>query len=348
MVVVAAPGLTPRPVAADGRWRAFVDAQPGATYAHDPAWRGVVQHLLGHRCTYLAAVDEEGVWHGVLPLAHVRSRLFGDYLVSMPFGNGGGALGTPAAVRVLERDARCRAEALGVDLLELRSRNTPSGELGTTNRKVTVMLDLPAEPEALWDDVLPAKVRSQVRRPRRAGFHVHAGPDRVDDFCTVYHHHMRDLGSPALPWEVFAALPGLFGDRVVFAVVEREGEPSAVGCGFFSGDTFELTWAAALRRWNREAPNMLLYWHLMTMAIARGARRFDFGRCTPGSGTHRFKRQWGGRDVPLPWRQWSNCGLTAPPTPDGSSRYRAATRMWQHLPLAITDRLGPWLARQIP
>jgi dTDP-4-amino-4,6-dideoxygalactose transaminase len=38
---------------------------------------------------------------------------------------------------------------------------------------------------------------------------------------------------------------------------------------------------------------MLLYWSLIREAIARGTRAFNFGRCTPGAPTHRFKQQWG-------------------------------------------------------
>ena len=95
------------------------------------------------------------------------------------------------------------------------------------------------------------------------------------------------------------------------------------------------------------APNMLLYWSLMEESIRRGARTFNFGRCSPDSGTHRFKRQWGGEDLPLPWSQWSPDGVAATPNPD-SPKYRLATNVWSQLPLAVTNRLGPPLARLLP
>jgi lipid II:glycine glycyltransferase (peptidoglycan interpeptide bridge formation enzyme) len=44
----------------------------------------------------------------------------------------------------------------------------------------------------------------------------------------------------------------------------------AGGCGFRFGQEFEMTWASSLRRYNKEAPNMLVYWSFMERAIAEG------------------------------------------------------------------------------
>ena len=95
------------------------------------------------------------------------------------------------------------------------------------------------------------------------------------------------------------------------------------------------------------APNMQLYWAFLEQAIARGARMFDFGRCTPGGGTHHFKRQWGGVDVPLPWAQWSPHGIRATPSPERPV-YRVAVALWKRLPMFVTNRLGPRLAKRLP
>jgi serine/alanine adding enzyme len=135
---------------------------------------------------------------------------------------------------------------------------------------------------------------------------------------------------------------------VVFGAVYRGSDAVAAGCGFVWGDELEITWAAALREHSRVAPNMLLYWKFMEWSVGRGVRTFNFGRCTPGAGTHRFKRQWGGEDVPLPWLQWSKRGMDATPNPDGGRLYRVATEAWKRIPLPVAARLGPPLARRLP
>jgi hypothetical protein len=134
-------------------------------------------------------------------------------------------------------------------------------------------------------------------------------------------------------------------DIVIFAGVYWNDQPVAGGCGFLWNGEFELTWSGVLREHNSRHPNMLLCWSLMKEAIRRGAGTFNFGRSTPDSSTHHFKQQWGGHDVALPWGAWGR--RTAPPTPD-SAKFRLARGVWSRLPIGISKRLGPALARQLP
>lgn len=329
------------------RWDAFVQDAPGATFCHLSAWREVIGRVLGHECLSVAAVDAAGDIVGVLPLVRVRSRIFGHYLVSMPFLNAGGPLGPREVRERLVAWAVEEAARSGADLLEVRSRDEVAPGLVRSDRKITVVLPLPESAEALWNGTFRAKLRSQIRRAQKAGLEVRFGPEQAEAFYAVFIRNMRDLGTPVLPWRFFEAVRAHFGQSVLFAAVYRGGEPVAGGCGFAFGDTFELTWAASLRRYAREAPNMLLYWSLMERAIAQGLGVFDFGRCTPGSGTHRFKLQWGGVDRPLPWSRWSPQGLEAPPTPD-KPIYQLAGAVWRRLPLAVTSAVGPIVARSLP
>lgn len=329
-------------------WDAFVRSRPESTFCHLHGWRTIVGDLLGHQTRYLAARTQAGELAGVMPLVRVRSRLFGDYLMSMPFLNYGGPLGDHDALNVLTAHARDLAAATGVDLLELRSRTElplPDG-MEQTDRKITVVLDLPEDPEVLWKD-FKSKVRSQVRRPMKEDMEARIGLDQITPFYEIFCVNMRDLGTPVLPRSFFTRALHVFEEEIVVAAVYHEDTPVAAGAGFVHGSEFEITWASALREYSRMAPNMLLYWSLMEEMIKRGVKRFNFGRCTPDSGTHRFKSQWGGRDVPLPWAQWSAEDVDATPNPD-SPTFEMAVKVWQKLPLAVTNRVGPWLARSIP
>lgn len=344
-----AAGLGVEPFQGDAaEWDAFVHGCQHATFCHLAGWREIVRDVMGHEPRYAVARDERGAWSGVLPLAEVRSRLFGHYLVSMPFLNYGGPIGDDAARTRLAEWAARQARSAGADLLELRTRHTVASSLEVNRRKITVELELPADPETLWRDRFPAKLRNQIRRPLKAGMEVRFGADQLEAFYDVFARNMRDLGTPVLPRRLFRRLDQLFPDRVVFAAVYTgAGLPVAGGCGLVFRDEFEMTWASSLREHNREAPNMLLYWSFMREMIGRGIARFNFGRCTPGGGTHRFKRQWGGADVPLPWRQWSAAGADATPSPDDGV-YGLATAVWRRLPLGLANRIGPALARRIP
>jgi FemAB-related protein (PEP-CTERM system-associated) len=329
-------------------WDDYVRRAPAASFCHLAGWREVIRDVLGHEHAYLVASQESGEWEGVLPLFHVRSALFGNYLLSMPFLNYGGAVGTDEARRVLGERAVEIARYTGVKLLELRNRATPPAPpLKRFDRKITVVLDLPEDPTELWEKGIRSKVRSQIRRPQKEGMTARFGPGERAPFYRIFAENMRDLGTPVLPARFFERVADIFPGIVEFGCVYKGATAVAAGCGFAWQGEFEMTWASSIRKYNAMAPNMLLYWTFMEEMIGRGNRAFNFGRCTPGGGTHRFKSQWGGRDEPLPWGQWSPTGVSETPNPD-RPLFQLATRVWSRLPLAIANRVGPLLARRLP
>jgi serine/alanine adding enzyme len=326
-------------------WDTFVRADPGASFCHLSGWRRVVEDVLGRDYIPMAAVYGGGRLAGVLPLVRMRTLFLGHSLISMPFVNYGGPSGAPKAVEALTAAAVAEAERSGAGLLQLRCREPVHSELPRNDRKVLVLLDLPADEDTLWKG-FSSKLRSQVRRPMKEGMVFSTGPEHLDAFYGVFARNMRDLGTPVYSRKFFEAIREGFGGDVVFATVELDGRAVAAACGFVWRHEFEITWASAVRDYNRLAPNMLLYWGLMREMISRGVGVFNFGRSTPGASTHRFKTQWGGRDVPLPWLEWA----TRPGTGDGgpSSLARLASRAWQHLPLRVAGMLGPPVAARLP
>jgi serine/alanine adding enzyme len=327
-------------------WDQFAAEQQGYTHFHRLRWRALITKVFGHECVYLAARDSDDRLVGILPLVRVRSFVFGHYLVSMPFLNYGGPLGTETAVSALVDAAVAIAQRENVKLLELRSRAPLDVPLEASHRKITVVLDLPSNPEALFRQ-FDSKLRSQIRRPQKEGVTVAFGPDQVVPFFKVFAQHMRDLGTPTQPLRFFREIARQFPDDSWFACAYLAGRPVAAGCGFRFGDEFEMTWASSLRAYNREAPNMMVYWACMERAIRDGARRFNFGRCTPGTGTHRFKMQWGGREEQLWWYQAAASVDSATPSPhDGAFRW--GPRIWRRLPQAVATTFGPSIVRYIP
>lgn len=328
-------------------WDQFVRAQDGWTHFHLHGWRQVFERVFGHECLYLEARDSEGRLTGILPLVRVRSLLFGHYLVSVPFLNYGGPLGTDAAIQALAAWAADRAREDNAKLLELRSRRALPLELPASHRKITVVLDLPAGDPDLLFKKFDAKLRSQVRKPQKEGVEVRFGPDQVGPFFEVFSEHMRDLGTPTQPRRLFETIAEVFPDAW-FGCAYVGAKPVAGGAGFVWGREYEMTWASSLYAYNKLAPNMGLYWAFMQRAMAENLALFNFGRCSVGVGTHRFKRQWGSRDEQLWWYQVSPGGSeAATPSPDDGA-FSWGPRLWRRLPLPVATALGPSIVRYIP
>jgi FemAB-related protein (PEP-CTERM system-associated) len=331
----------------EAEWDACVQTSAGWTHFHRWGWKDVIEQVFEHECLYLAARDSAGRVAGVLPLVHAKSFLFGDYLMSMPFVNYGGPLGSETAVQALVQHAVDVARERRVDLLELRSRERLALDSPVSNRKITCLLDLePGNAAAVWER-LTSNVRRKVRHAQKEGFAVTFGPEQLDAFYQVFSRHMRDLGTPTLPRRFFETLVARFPEDIWVGCAYQGGRPVAGGFGFQWAGEFELTWVSALKDYHRSYANMLLYWAFIERAANQGLHVFNFGRCTPDGGTHRFKQQWGSRDEPLLWYQPVAGRRAATPSPHERA-FAWGPVVWKRLPLALANALGPSIVRMIP
>jgi FemAB-related protein (PEP-CTERM system-associated) len=304
-----------------------------------------MEEVFGHECFYLVARDEADTIAGVLPLVAVCSAVFGRYLVSMPFVSYGGPLGTAAAVASLADYAVELARSKDIRLLELRSREELPISLPVSHRKITVVLDLSRDPAKLLAS-FDSNVRRRIRRSQKAGVEVRFGPDQVASFYEVFSRHMRDLGTPTQSKRLFEMIASEFEDAWFGCAYYRE-KPVACIAGLQWGSEFEVTWASALIAYKEIAANMHLYWACMERAIDRQLNVFNFGRCTPNGGTHRFKLPWGSRDVPLWWYDVAKRQGAITPSPEAKS-YAWGPRIWRQLPMTVATAWGPSIARYLP
>jgi FemAB-related protein (PEP-CTERM system-associated) len=328
-------------------WDAFVRAQPQWTHCHLFGWKTVMTRALGHECLYLAARDPAGQLIGILPLVRVRSLVFGHYLVSMPFLNYGGPLGSDAAVQELVARATALAQRDKAKLLELRSRAPLPITLPVSHRKVAVLLDLaPGAPDAVWQNI-SSRLKSYVRRTQKGGVTVRFGSDQLGEFFQVFARHMHELGTPTHHRRLFETIAEVFPEDAWFGCAYHDGRPVACGCALRWGSEVEVTWASAIASAPDLRPNALLYWAFMERAATEGLRTFNFGRSTPGSGPHEFKRRWGSRDEPLWWYDLSSHdGATTPSPQDPALAW--GPRLWKRLPLGLATALGPSIVRCLP
>jgi FemAB-related protein (PEP-CTERM system-associated) len=327
-------------------WKAFVDSVPGAEVGHRWAFHEILVEVFGLEIVRLVA-RRGNDWVGVLPLVHQRSFV-GRFLTSVPYLNYAGVLGTDADARAsLASSAIQKGAELGVDRLELRGRDGADLPIDVWPGKASYELELPGASEALWAS-LAAKLRSQVKRPKKEGFEARvAGPEERDSFYALLARRWHELGSPVLPRRFFTSLERRFSGDLEYVLVARGGTIAAAGALLATSDRVEIPWAASVRAHDPAGVNMLLYWASLERAIARGARWFDFGRSTPGSGNARFKLQWGAVERPLGWnvRVLRARGRTAE---RGAGTRDLAASLWRKLPGPIAGRLGPYLAARIP
>jgi FemAB-related protein (PEP-CTERM system-associated) len=329
--------------------RYFLRGGPVVELSRHPAWLRVLARGLGHvpYCLEASANDQTC---GFLALADVRSFLFGRYLVSLPYLNYGGVVTDDEGIGQLLIDQAVElADRLNVRRLELRHEQPVShARLGhTRSDKVQMRADLPGSVAQL-EKGLTAKVRNQVKKGRNNGLNVQwGGQELLPHFYSVFAENMRDLGTPVHGRHLFASVLEQFRDRAELCVVSQGPNPLAAALLLHGWGVTEVPSASSLRACNSTCANMLMYFHLLVRAVERGQDMFDFGRSTPGTGTYRFKEQWGAQPFGAVWQSYLRTGSLEETQPN-NPRYQWRIRLWKRLPLWLASTVGPWIVRGIP
>ena len=147
-------------------WNQYVVSNTATSIYHRGEWKELIRKTFGHDSLYFAARNSDGRIVGILPLVRLDSRLFGDFMVSMPYFNYGGAIADhPNIEQQLMQAAAGRAADIGISHIEYRD-DTPHDGFPARTEKVNMVLSLPGSHDALWRTFTP-KLRAQIRRPQR-------------------------------------------------------------------------------------------------------------------------------------------------------------------------------------
>lgn len=332
-------------------WDRYVLAHRNANVAHLSAAVGIGAEAFGLQSYFLHVRDSVGAIRGVLPVVKQTLVPWVPTLVSVPFFTYGGPLfddehGLTALLDQLDR----LSESLGARRVVLRHvESMPTIPHPESLDKIAMRLELPGTTAEL-SEALGSKLRSQIRRADRLKPSVRiGGAELVGDFYAVFCNVMRDLGTPVYPKRFFEVVLKSLGSCATVVVVSVGGRPVSGAIAMRWRDELEIPWAATLGSMRPDAINMRLYWELMRFAVESGCRVFDFGRSSRDGGTHRFKAQWGASPLQLHWHLWHTTGSQAQSSaPTGGESAALLSRVWQRLPLAIANAIGPRISHRLP
>ena len=332
-------------------WDRYVQAHKSATFFHLAAWRQVIERAFNHRTHYLVA-EQDGAIAGVLPLAQVKTRLFGHTLISLPFCVYGGPLAEDDATGAALAD---HAAGLGVQLgasaTELRFMTEPGTAYGTEEWQrrdalyVTFRRAISADDDANLR-AIPRKQRAMVRKGIDRGLVASSSRD-VDTLHRIYAESVRNLGTPVFARRYFRMLADVFGPALDVVTITHDGAPVAAVMNFYWRDEVLPYYGGGTDAARSLAANDFMYWSVMRLAAARGARMFDFGRSKEATGSYSFKKNWGFAPTPLAYLFNLPAGKTIPENNPLNPKYALMIAAWKRLPLPVANVLGPLLVRGV-
>jgi FemAB-related protein (PEP-CTERM system-associated) len=325
-------------------WDAFVAAMPTGSFFHRAAWARVIESAFRHRTHYTYA-EQDGAIVGVMPLATVKTRLFGHSLISVPFCVYGGPLAADAETRlVLETYATDLMTQNGASSVEFREREAVESDWAVrSDLYVTFRKKIEGDHERNMK-AIPRKQRAMVRKGIQNGLTSVANHD-VDTLHRIYAESVRNLGTPVFGRRYFAILLDVFRDCADVVTILDGEQPIASVMNFYDRDEVLPYYGGGTLAARGRAGNDFMYWEVMRRAAERGYRLFDFGRSKRGTGAFAFKHNWGFEPAPLQYRFRLAPGASIPDHNPLNPKYRLFIAGWKKLPLPVANILGPPIVR---
>ena len=326
--------------AKEDEWKKFLDGCDAASIYHTPEWKKILEETFNYKAHYLFVEDDSGKIIGLLPLFHVKSKLTGRRLCSVPFSHVCGPIGDEDAVNFLIGEGVNLYEDLNVNHLEIRDRIDFEGFQRQSSFS-THVLELSNQPESIFNN-LKTDVRRGVRRSIKKGVSVSETKNirDLEEFYEINCITKKEIGVPCHPWKFFKNLFRFLADDVYLYIARYEGEIIAGGImEYFKNDVL-YGYGAANPDYLKLYPYNAFIWKSIEDACSNGYNHFDFGRTSYDNvGLINFKKRWGTVETKL-------CYSYYPKNPESLTgnrdnlKYKFGTKMIGKMPMSVYKKFS--------
>ncbi|PCI21401.1 MAG: peptidoglycan bridge formation protein FemAB [Piscirickettsiaceae bacterium] len=326
-------------------WDDFVNHHEEATFFHKAGWKTVLETAFGHSCYFLLAKVNNNIV-GILPLARVNSKLFGDALISTPFCVYGGVVANDEqTAKRLEQKACEIADELQVDYLELRNKKQRHPDWPSKDMYVYFRKEIEEDEEKNLA-AIPRKQRAVVRKGIKAELDVSSAKD-LEALYLAYSTSVRNLGTPVFSKKYFSTLLEVFGDETGITTISKDKQTVSSVLSFYFKDEVLPYYGGGTSAARSLKANDFMYWSLLKKSGAEGIKYFDYGRSKQNAGSYSFKKNWGFTPEPLFYEYYLVKANAIPEVNPNNPKYAFFINMWRRLPLPLANFLGPFISKSL-
>ena len=295
----------------DERWDPFVTKHPFGWICHTRAWKEVLESCFKHiRAKYLFIEDKKPEEiKAALPLCHVKSRITGNRLVSLPFATLCDPLVSSGnEFKVLLNAAIALNEKLNCKYTEIRALKTQAFvnecRISLQRNYKHHYLTLGKKPQKLLKSFHYTSVRQRIRKAEKERLEVYKGKRETDlkEFYHLYVKTRKRLLLPPQPYSfIWMLWQKLYPLGFLSLLLAKKEDKTIGGLILFKfKDRVSAEYSVLNEDFRRLNPNHLLFWTAIKMAHQEGYSIFDFGRtAAKHQGLMDFKGRWGTKTLDL-------------------------------------------------
>jgi len=344
-------------------WNKYVLSDPNASIYHLWEWGEVISKTYNHKKYYLT-IQEDGDIIGIIPFIHIRSNLFANKLISLPFCEYGGPLLAthldPSIIehtlKTLSRKLLMLTKMLKTDYIELRQPSSALFRLLSLTRtsfkicrrSLTFEIDLTKEESVLWKN-LEKRTRKHTRKALRTGVEVRdVDSNTLTQYYMLYLKTQKIHGSPPHSYNFFKNIYDIFKPkgRLQMLLATYKGKPIAGRMVFCFNGKINCWNSVIDRKYASLSASNLLLWHIIRWGTKNEFKVLDLGRTRiEDKGVYHFKRGWGGkRKILEDYAFFSRKREIPDPL---QKKYFFLSNLWSLLPQTMTEKIGPSIISNI-
>ncbi|MCX6749287.1 MAG: peptidoglycan bridge formation glycyltransferase FemA/FemB family protein [Candidatus Pacearchaeota archaeon] len=344
-----------------GAWEEFAGKSAETRIYHSLKFMQAIKESYPN-CKDYYFLCKSGKIDAIFPFFLVKSRIFGNRLICVPFLDSGNFLGeyTPKLLKdlieILKKDIK------KIRHIEVRLNTSYENFDKTRNiflktgfgeeKKKHQFIIYPKSKEDMWER-FHKHTRNDIRKSQKSGLEIKKidNKEELKKFYEIYLTEMKNFGTPQHSYKFFEKLFDCLGDSFVGFNCYLKNNLAGSLIMYYSNNHAYISFNVSSPEFRNCRPNDLLYWTAITWLIGRGVKDINLGQVEKNApkgshaeGLYKFKEKWLGELYERIYFYWPE---EEHKIAEDKNKYGRFRKIWMHLPLPIIKKIGPKVCSEL-
>ena len=346
-------------------WKDFAKKKDNLPAQYSLEWKDAIEKSYKNCKSYYYLNAKQGETKTIFPFFLIKSKIFGDKIISQPFLDFGGPQGMFDEEFILEliKDLKEKFEGKAKHI-EIRLNNflpdykkiensllKQGFEKKSERQQFILKLE---EEEILWNN-FNRIVRKSIKKANKSELRIKKMNNKkeMDAFYKLYLKSMKNFGTPQHSYNYFLNLFEKMKKNFKGLNCYKDGKLISSLIVLYTKGYMYAAYNFSEHKYLIYQPNDLLYWEMIKWAIHEDIKYFDFGQCeanakegTHARGIYKFKSKWKADLYERPYFYYY-LNKNIPQLEESKNKLKKLGAMWKKLPLPIVKILGPKITSQL-
>lgn len=323
------------------KWDNFVKENNGTIF-QTFKWKNIIEKTTNYH-SYYFFIEENNKIKAILPSFLIKSRIFGNKLISIPYGDEAGPLGDNNSIDFILNELN--KNQLDTDQIEIHKLEIENKKFIKPWNYYTFLINLNKKEEEIFKN-FDKKLRNTIKRAERENLITEeiTSIKQLKIFYSIYQKNMHELGTPPLTFEFFKNLfIELYPENLKAYLIKNKDIYIAGSIFLIDNKTARWLHGVSLLKFKNLNPITLMIWNFIK-TYSKKLETLDLGSTRENSGNFDFKNKFTNN---LKDRNWKYLFFSKKPIIDPrTEELKTYIKIWKHIPLPICNLIGPLIRKK--